>query len=183
MLGVSARSDFRGGSPARLTVALVLLASVGCASTPLRPRAEPCLAVLAGLPDVNGRYVDVSAWRGRVLVVQFLASWCFPCIATAPRLEDLERRYGSRGLSVIAVGMDLEGSLVLQPFQEQLGLHFPVLVGDASLREGKTAFGRITTLPTTVIIGRNDTVLSAFKGVPAEGSLEAFLEEALSLKP
>ena len=79
--------------------------------------------------------------------------------------------------------MDLEGSLVLQPFQEQLGLHFPVLVGDASLREGKPAFGRITTLPTTVIIGRNDTVLSAFKGVPAEGSLEAFLEEALSLKP
>jgi thiol-disulfide isomerase/thioredoxin len=180
---MSARSGLRGGSPARLKVALAVLGLWGCAEAPLRPRAEPVLAVLSRLPDVNGRYVDISGWKGRVVVVQFLASWCFPCIATAPRLEDLERRYGSRGLSVVAVGMDLEGSLVLQPFQEQLGLHFPVLVGDAALREGKTAFGRITTLPTTVIIGRSDTVLSAFKGVPAEGSLEGFVEEALSLKP
>lgn len=179
---MSARGDARGGPPARLTFALVFLGLVGCADAPLRPRADPCLAVLARLPDLNGRYLDVSAWRGRVVVVQFLASWCFPCIATAPRLEDLERRYASRGLTVIAVGMDLEGSLVLQPFQEQLGLHFPLLLGDANLREGKTAFGRITTLPTTVIIGRNDTVLSAFKGVPAEGSLEGFIEEALNLK-
>ncbi len=183
MLGLSARPGFRGGSPARLTIALVLLVSFGCAGTPTRPRADACLAVLAGLPDVNGRHVDVSAWRGRVVVVQFLASWCFPCIATAPRLEGLERRYGSRGLSVVAVGMDLEGSLVLEPFQAQLGLHFPVLVGDVALREGKTAFGHITTLPTTVIIGRNDTVLAAFKGVPVEGSLEAFVEEALNLQP
>lgn len=183
MLRLSARQGFRGGPPARLTIALVLLVAVACASTPTRPRADPVLAVLAALPDINGRHVDVSAWRGRVVVVQFLASWCFPCIATAPRLEDLERRYAARGLSVVAVGMDLEGSLVLEPFQAQLGLHFPVLVGDAALREGRTAFGHITTLPTTVIIGRNDTVLSAFKGVPEEGGLEAFVEEALSLKP
>ena len=170
------------GLPARLTAALLLSLSA-CASAPLRPPADPCLAVLAGLPDVNGRHLDVSAWRGRVVVVQFLASWCFPCIATAPRLEDLARRYGARGLSVVAVGMDLEGSLVLEPFQAQLGLHFPVLVGDADLRAGTTAFGHITTLPTTVIIGLNDTVLFAFKGVPAEGSLEGFVEEALNLKP
>jgi thiol-disulfide isomerase/thioredoxin len=183
VLRLSACPGVRGGRPARLTVALGLVCALGCASAPARPRADACIAVLAALPDVNGRRLDVTAWRGRVVVVQFLASWCFPCIATAPRLEDLEHRYGARGLSVVAVGMDLEGSLVLAPFQEQLGLHFPVLVGDAALREGKTAFGRITTLPTTVIIGRNDTVLEAFKGVPADGSLEEFLEEALKLAP
>jgi thiol-disulfide isomerase/thioredoxin len=183
VLGLSARPGFCGGRPARLTVALVLLASAGCASTPTRPRADPGFAVLAGLPDVNGRYVDVSAWRGRVVVVQFLASWCFPCVAIAPRLQDLEKRYAARGLSVVAVGMDLEGVRVLGPFQEQLGLNYPVLVGDTALREGKTAFGRITTLPTTVIIGRDGTLLTAFIGVPTEGSLEVFIEEALKLKP
>jgi thiol-disulfide isomerase/thioredoxin len=183
VLGLSAGSGFHGGRPARLTVTLVLVLSAGCASTPARPRADPGIAVLAGLPDVNGRYVDVSSWRGRVLVVQFLASWCFPCIATAPRLQDLEQRYGARGLSVVAVGMDLEGSRVLGPFQEQLGLNYPVLVGNSALREGKTAFGRITTLPTTAIIGRDGTLLTAYIGVPTEGSLEAFIEEALKLKP
>ena len=96
MLGLSARPGFRGGRTARLTVALVLLFA-GCASTPPRPRADPVLAVLAGLPDVNGRYLDVAAWRGRVVVVQFVATWCFPCIATAPRLQILERRYATDG--------------------------------------------------------------------------------------
>ena len=139
--------------------------------------------MLAGLPDVSGRYIDIGGWRGRVVVVQFLATWCFPCIAIAPRLQDLEKRYGAQGLSVIAVGMDLEGSRVLEPFQEVLGLSYPMLVGNAALRDGQTAFGHITTLPTTVIIGRDDTILAAFKGVPAEGSLETFIEAALALKP
>jgi thiol-disulfide isomerase/thioredoxin len=183
VLGLSARPGVSGGRPARLTLALILVLSTGCASTPPRPRAEPCLAVLAGLPDVNGRYLDVSSWRGRVVVVQFFATYCFHCFATAPRLEDFAKRYGPRGLSVVGVGMDLEGVRVLQPFQEQLGLNYPVLVGDAALRDGQTAFGRITTLPTTVIIGRDDTVLAAFKGVAVEGSFEAFVESALEMKP
>lgn len=183
MFRLSARPGGRGRWTPRLSVVLALLVATGCASAPPRPRADPCLAVLAGLPDVSGQYLDVGAWRGRVVVVQFLASWCFPCIATAPRLQDLEKRYGARGLSVVAVGMDLEGWRVLEPFKETLGLDYPVLVGNAELRAGQTAFGHITTLPTTVIIGRDDTVLSAFKGVPAEGSLETFIEAALALKP
>lgn len=139
--------------------------------------------MLAGLPDVNGHYLDVSALRGRVVVVQFLATYCFPCFATAPRLQDFAKRYGARGLTVVAVGMDLEGSRVLEPFQEQLGLQYPVLVADAALRAGTTAFGHVTTLPTTVIIGRDDTVLAAFKGVAVESSFESFIESALDLKP
>ena len=182
MRGLSARAGV-GGQPARLTVALSLLVLAGCASAPPRPRADACLAVLAGLPDVNGRYIDVSGWKGRVVVVQFLATYCFPCIATAPRLQDFVKRYGPRGLSVVAVGMDLEGARVLEPFQEQLALSYPVLVGDAALRDGQTAFGHITTLPTTVIIGRDGTVLAAFKGVAVEGSFQAFIESALDLKP
>ncbi len=183
MRGVSVCSSFCGGWTARLTLALVLVFSVGCAGTPVRPRAGSYVAVLAQLPDVNGRYVDVSGWQGRVLVVQFLASWCFPCIATAPRLQELAQRYGKSGLSVVAVGMDREGAQVLAPFQEQLGLGYPVLVSDTTLREGQTAFGRISTLPTTVIVGRDGTVLTAFEGVPVEGSLETFIENALAMKP
>src|SRR5271165_5220143 len=91
---VSARSGLHGGRPARLTLALLVLCWAGCASTPPGPRADSYFAVLARLPEVDGHYVDVSSWQGRGLVVQFLASWCFPCIATAPRLQDLAQRYG-----------------------------------------------------------------------------------------
>jgi len=181
VLGLPARPRLRGGWAARLIGVLALGLWAGCASAPApsRPRADAYLATLATFPDLQGRTLSVSGWTGRVLVVQFLATWCFPCIATAPRLQDLEARYGSRGLSVLAVGMDLEGALVLGPFQEQLRLTYPVLVGNDALRAGKTAFGRITTLPTTVIVGRDGTVLAAFKGVPESGSLESFLEGAL----
>ena len=176
-----ARAGRRGGRVARLTLALALACSAGCASAPPaeRLRADAYFTVLAGFPDVEGRHVNVSAWRGKVVVIQFVTTWCFPCIATAPRLQDLESRYGTQGLRVVAVGMDIEGAQVIGPFQETLGLHFPVLVGDAALRDGKTAFGRITTLPTTVIVGRDGTVLIAYKGVPEEGGLESFVEDAL----
>jgi thiol-disulfide isomerase/thioredoxin len=181
VLGLPARPRLRGGWAARLTRVLAVSLWAGCAGTPSpsRFRADAYLATLATLPDVQGRTLSASSWSGRVLVVQFVATWCFPCIATAPRLQDLEARYGSRGLSVVAVGMDLEGAVVLGPFQEQLRLTYPVLVGNDALRDGKTAFGRITTLPTTVIVGRDGTVLAAFKGVPESGSLESFLEGAL----
>jgi thiol-disulfide isomerase/thioredoxin len=163
---------------------LALCVGAGCASAPSSAtvRADGYFAVLANLPDVQGRTLDVSALRGRVVVVQFVATWCFPCIATAPRLQELESRYGREGLTVIGVGMDQQGALVLGPFQEQLQLTYPVLVGNDALREGKTAFGRITTLPTTVIVGRDGAVLAAFKGVAEQGSLEAFLEQALKQK-
>jgi thiol-disulfide isomerase/thioredoxin len=176
-----ARAGLGGRRVARLTLALALACSAGCASAPRaeRVRAGPYFTVLAGFPDVEGRHVDVSAWRGKVVVIQFLTTWCFPCIATVPRLQDLESRYGAQGLSVVAVGMDIEGAQVLGPFQEVLGLRIPVLVADAALRDGKTAFGRITTLPTTVIVGRDGTVLVAYKGVPEQGGLESFVEDAL----
>ena len=183
MRGLSVRTALLGGRSARLTFALVLLCTAGCASAPPRPRASAYVAVLAGLPDVNGRYVEVSAWQGRVLVVQFVASWCFPCIATAPRLQELLRKYGQAGLSVVAVGMDREGAQVLLPFQQLLGLDYPVLLSDSALREGNTAFGRINTLPTTAVVGRDGTLLTAFEGVPTEGSLEAFIDKALAMKP
>lgn len=181
MLGLPAGPRLRGGWAARLIRVLALGLALGCASAPApnRVRADAYLSTLSTFPDVQGRTLASSQWRGRVLVVQFVATWCFPCIATAPRLQDLETRYGARGLSVVAVGMDLEGAVVLGPFQEQLHLTYPVLVGSDALRDGKTPFGRVTTLPTTVIVGRDGTVLAAFKGVPESGSLETFLEDAL----
>jgi peroxiredoxin len=75
--------------------------------------------------------------------------------------------------------MDLEGPQVLRPFADQLGLRFPVLLADDALRNGQTAFGRISLLPTTLIIGRDGRVVSVYAGVAEQGTLEPLIDEAL----
>jgi thiol-disulfide isomerase/thioredoxin len=137
------------------------------------------LAELQRLPVLGGGWLDGSQLGGKVVIVQFLATWCFPCIATAPRLQEIYDQDQARGLVAIAVGMDLEGAQVLRPFADQLGLRFPVLLADDALRNGQTAFGRIALLPTTLIIGRDGRVVSVYAGVAEQGTLEPLIDGAL----
>lgn len=137
------------------------------------------LAELQRLPVLGGGWLDGSQLSGKVVIVQFLATWCFPCIATAPRLQEIYDSDQARGLVALAVGMDLEGAQVLRPFADQLGLRFPVLLADDALRNGQTAFGKIPLLPTTLIIGRDGRVVSVYAGVAEQGTLEPLIDEAL----
>jgi len=162
------------------------LALAGCAgqSANAPPSGEDAdatryLAELQRLPVLGGGWLDGSQLSGKVVIVQFLATWCFPCIATAPRLQEIYDTDHARGLVALAVGMDLEGAQVLRPFADQLGLRFPVLLADDALRNGQTAFGKIPLLPTTLIIGRDGRVVSVYAGVAEQGTLEPLIDEAL----
>ena len=174
-------------SPGRRTaaavVALGLWLSAGCAgqsgNPPRKVDASPYLAELQRLPVLGGGWVDGSQLVGKVVVVQFLATWCFPCFATAPRLQEIYDHEHARGLVTLAVGMDLEGAQVLRPFADQLGLRYPLLVADDALRGGQTAFGKVGLLPTTLIIGRDGRVVTVYAGVAEQGTLEPLIDEAL----
>lgn len=190
---MSARHRRRGfaagvtmGVGTRRAAALVGLALAGCAgqSANAPPSGEHAdatryLAELQRLPVLGGGWLDGSQLSGKVVIVQFLATWCFPCIATAPRLQEIYDTDQARGLVALAVGMDLEGAQVLRPFADQLGLRFPVLLADDALRNGQTAFGKIPLLPTTLIIGRDGRVVSVYAGVAEQGTLEPLIDEAL----
>ena len=172
-------------SVGRLRALLALVWVLGCAGSSANvrpvghPDASPYLAELSRLPVLGGGWLDRSQLAGKVVVVQFLATWCFPCFATAPRLQELYDGYQQQGLAVVAVGMDLEGPQVLRPFADQLGLRFPVLVADDALRSGQTAFGKVGLLPTTLIIGRDGKVVSLYAGVAEQGTLEPLIADAL----
>lgn len=116
---------------------------------------------------------------GRVVLVRFFATWCFPCLADLPVLQRLWEERSGQGFTVVLVGMDLEGERVLEPFAERYALPFPVLVADAEIRQGQSPFGTVSALPTSVLFGREGEVLLAYAGVAEPASLLRAVEAAV----
>jgi thiol-disulfide isomerase/thioredoxin len=125
---------------------------------------SPALHAL-DLPRVGPTPFQLGDLRGKVVLVSFFATWCFPCLADLPVLEKLQKDYAAKGFTVVAVGLDLEGAKMLGPWAEQYALPFPVLVGDDALRGAETPFGRISALPTIFLFGRDGQVVFAYQGV------------------
>ncbi len=125
------------------------------------------------LPDLQGVPHRVSEWDGKVLVVNFWATWCPPCRAEIPTFIDLQKRYGDRGLQLLGVAVD-DPARVAQ-FVKAEGVNYPVLVGDSETADVSTRYGnRLGALPFTVIVDRSGR-LSFFK----RGELHADRAEAI----
>lgn len=154
--------------PARLSRRVVLGAALASACT---PRSElPHLGTFLGaLPrDVAGAVpYEPERLGGQVVLVTFIATWCFPCLAELVVLSRLARDFGAKGFANVLVGMDREGHKVLDPFAQGYELPGPLVVADDRLRDGETPFGRIRELPSRVLFGREGKPVLAFAGMAA----------------
>lgn len=163
--------------------ALLLLAVLlsGCATAPPTrwPHFRSSLAGLEALSPGEGGAMDARALEGRVVLVTFMATWCAPCLMELPYLVRLQEQHQARGFVVVAVGMDLEGDLVLGPFAREYQLPFPLVVADERLRKGDSPFGQISVLPTTFLLGRDGSVLAAFQGMASQPALSKAVAKAV----
>jgi thiol-disulfide isomerase/thioredoxin len=143
----------------------LVLAVGGCRRVPEAPEGpSPYLRSLL-LPSVGPTRYDWRGLNGRVVLVSFFATWCFPCLAELPTLEALQKEHGPQGFQVVLVGLDLEGERVLAPFAEQYALNFPVLVSDEPMQQGRSAFGLIPALPATFLLDKEGRVAGAWQGM------------------
>lgn len=112
------------------------------------------------VPSVDGKSQTLSAYRGRIVVMNLWASWCPPCRAEMPDLESLYERYRARGLVVIGINQG-ESRGRAASFAQSLRIHYPIWLDDQQ-QYGRTyiAMG----LPTTVIIDRSGVALKSFDG-------------------
>ncbi|HEX8704981.1 MAG TPA: TlpA disulfide reductase family protein [Myxococcaceae bacterium] len=166
--------------PWRVLACAVVLSLAACRSTPEAVEAPGSGFVGAlALPSVGPRRLNPAELTGQVVLVSFFATWCFPCLAEIPTLEALQRDYGPRGFRVVAVGMDLEGARVLAPFAEHYGLNYPVLLADERIISGRSVFGPIRELPTTVILDREGRAVAAWHGVAGHEDVSQQIEKAL----
>ena len=128
------------------------------------------------LKDEAGRDVTLSDYRGKVVLLNFWATWCGPCKIEMPWFVAFQRKYKDQGFTVIAVSLDEEGWDVVRPFVEEYGLNFPVVVGTDGMAD---EFGGVAALPTTFIIDNEGWITSSHMGLVGRGEYEEEIEALL----
>ena len=129
------------------------------------------------LPVLGGGEASLSALKGKVVVVNFWATWCPPCINEMPVLDELYRAYGDQGVEVLGLSLDEEGLPITEPFVEKLGVTYPIVEAD---RETYQAYGNVLTIPHTFVVGRDGKVAKRFVNNQTKAEFEAAIKAALA---
>lgn len=130
------------------------------------------------LPGLDGRRHDVAGWDGRVVLLNFWATWCRPCREEMPMLDSLQRRYDGQGLQVVGVALDRPAAV--RGFVKNLGIGYPILVDDATGVDIARRYGNERgVLPFTVLIRRDGTVSRIFYGKLERKTLESALSDLI----
>jgi len=114
------------------------------------------------IKDLEGREVRMSDLEGKVVLVNFWATWCKPCTIEIPWLIELQKKYGEKGFTVVGIAMDEEGAKVVAPYAQQAKVNYPIWIGD---EEVATKFGGILGIPTSFLISKNGQIVERYLGI------------------
>ena len=120
------------------------------------------------LPQLNGQSLRLSAYRGKVVLLDFWATWCTPCREETPHLVEMQNKYRDQGLQVIGVSMD-DSPDPVREFYRQFHMNYPVVMGNADIGE---RYGGVLGLPIAFIIDRSGRVYAKHIGATEASVLE-----------
>ncbi|SRR5579871_2416793 len=131
---------------------------------------KPVDAPTVTIKDLNDKDVTLQDYKGKVVLVNFWATWCEPCKAEIPLLIGFQQKYGPRGFTILGVSMDEEGKKAIDPFIEKerfdvggqkLTMSYPILLGNDTIAD---KFGGILGLPTSMLYNRDGKRVRLFVG-------------------
>jgi peroxiredoxin len=156
---------------------------VGHAASGVRPEKERKEAPDFELKDTDGKTVHLSDYRGKVVLLNFWATWCGPCKMEIPWFMELEQKLKGQGFAVLGIAMDDEGWQVVKPFLAHLRVNYRTLMGNDSVAQ---SYGGVDSLPTSFIIDRTGRIASVHVGLVSksdyENEIQALLERAASYR-
>ena len=163
-------------------LAVLALVGEGCKHK-TSANGGPTQVVIKGL---DGKDVTVAQYKGKVVLVNFWATWCEPCKIEIPELIQLQAKYEPKGFTILGVAMDDEGKSVVAPFVEkkrydigggqQVPMNYPILLGDDEIA---SKFGGLLGFPTTVLFDKNGKEIKRTTGAIAYEEYAKVIEENL----
>ncbi len=128
------------------------------------------------LTDISGQEFSLSSTRGKVVILDFWATWCPPCRMEIPHFEALYKEYKGKGLEIIGVALDRGGASDVIPFVKANGVTYPVVIGGA---EVTALYGGFRGIPTTFVLDRNGAIVEKFVGYREKETFEEAIKKLL----
>jgi peroxiredoxin len=181
-LAVSAIRRRWPGRPVRAAILFLTLAGVATAADPatvraaLQPAGGRKPAPDFALKDRSGKTLTLKKYRGKVVLLDFWATWCHGCKEEIPWFSEFQRKYAARGLTVVGVSLDDDGWKVVKPFLANAKLPYRVVLGDDPTAK---KYG-IESMPDTFLIDRHGRIAAAYAGLVDKDDVEANLRTMLS---
>ena len=145
------------------------------------PGSEPmAAAALNGLalPDADGKEQQLDQWRGKVVIVNFWATWCAPCREEMPEFIKSQNELGPKGLQIVGIAVDQPDKV--RQFAAEIGLNYPALVGGFGAMElSRTLGNTVMALPFTVILDRKGAIAHTQLGILKPDKLNAIVKQLL----
>ena len=162
---------------------LLVLASIAVASSdqsPVNAALEPASSRKSApefaLQDSSGKTASLKDYRGKVVLLDFWATWCHGCKEEIPWFVDFHHKYEAKGLAVVGVSLDSDGWKVVKPFVAEKKVPYRILLGDDATAQ---KFG-VEAMPDTYLIDRQGRIAATYKGLVDKNNVEANLRALLA---
>ena len=129
------------------------------------------------LRGLDGHEVSSDQFKGKVVVLDFWATWCGPCVGEIPGYVELQKKYGKDGLVIVGVSLDRSGPERVKKFAQENGMNYTLVMGDEDVVE---AFGSFEAIPTTFLINRSGRIVHQKTGALPHDEYEKLVQRALN---
>ena len=129
------------------------------------------------LPDLDGKLVSNEDFSGKIVLIDFWATWCPPCREMIPGLIEIQEEYGADKLAIVGISLDSNGAVAVKPFASKRGINYTLLIGNEAITR---EFGGIQAIPTSFLIDQRGKIVSKHVGFVSKKQLRSEIDALLA---